>query len=185
MGLFPMNYTSYEKPLEMDSAPHTPQPMRKEHYHINNNDLETQIDHAITQIKVLPSSEIFPQAQSSRSTPTTSSSTKKASLHKKKKKSRAGSLTKSSSASHLPTQTSIFMVGRRPPEEWNVQQVGEWLTSVGLDSVIPNFTSKFVKGSHLKGDRSENIAFPHITMEKEISKKTKKNYTWVYNRSRN
>ncbi|KAH8552505.1 hypothetical protein BGW37DRAFT_424072, partial [Umbelopsis sp. PMI_123] len=87
MGLFPMNYTSYEKPLEMDSAPHTPQPIR--------------------------------------------------------------SLTKSSSASHLPTQTSIFMVGRRPPEEWNVQQVGEWLTSVGLDSVIPNFTSQEISGDIL------------------------------------
>jgi hypothetical protein len=155
-----MNYTSYERPLDIDTAPHTPQPMRKDLY-ADDTDLETQIDHAITQIKVLPSPDMFPQTQSSRSTPTTSSSTKKASLRKKKKKSRAGSLTKSSSASHLPTQTSIFMVGRPSPAEWNVQQVGEWLTSVGLDSVVPNFTSKFfAKGSHLKGDRSENYRFP-------------------------
>ncbi|KAI9281758.1 hypothetical protein BC943DRAFT_354403 [Umbelopsis sp. AD052] len=146
MGLFPMNYTSYERPLDIDTA--LAQPMRKDLY-ADDTDLETQIDHAITQIKVLPSPDMFPQTQASRSTPTTSSSTKKASLRKKKKKSRAGSLTKSSSASHLPSQTSIFMVGRSSPAEWNVQQVGEWLTTVGLDSVVPNFTSQEISGDIL------------------------------------
>ncbi|GAB5590799.1 hypothetical protein Unana1_05699 [Umbelopsis nana] len=154
IGLFPRNYTSHEKPhIEVDTAPQTPQPtnMRNQHQHPpphHNSDLETQIDHAITQIKVSDGS--FPQTQSSRSTPTTSSSTKKASLQKKKKQnSRAASLTKSSSVSHLPSQTSSFLVGRGPPEEWNVQQVGEWLTSVGLESVIPNFIGQEISGDIL------------------------------------
>ncbi|KAG2173199.1 hypothetical protein INT43_004573 [Umbelopsis isabellina] len=149
MGLFPMNYTSYEKPYEADTAPHTPQPSNT-HRRDQKDDLESQIDHAITQIKVHPSADVFPPTQSSRSTPTTSSSTKKASLsQKKKKKSRAGSLTKSSSVSHLPSQTSLFLVNRPPPEEWSVQQVGEWLTSVGLDSVVPNFVSQEISGDIL------------------------------------
>lgn len=144
MGLFPMNYTSYEKPYEADTAPHTPQPSNT-HRKDQKDDLESQIDHAITQIKVHPSADVFPPTQSSRSTPTTSSSTKKASLsQKKKKKSRAGSLTKSSSVSHLPNQNSQFLFNRPTPEEWTVQQVGEWLTSVGLDSVVPNFVSKLL-----------------------------------------
>lgn len=81
-GLFPMNYTSPEKPILEEATPYMPSPHLSSRS--SGSTIEDEIDQALSQLQV------------------TSNNT----------------------------------------TDWDVQQVSDWLKSVGLDSVSANFIGK-------------------------------------------
>ncbi|KAL0083873.1 hypothetical protein F4703DRAFT_1857138 [Phycomyces blakesleeanus] len=122
VGLFPMNYTSIDHQPENNrtsqSSNYTssPEPER----YMGSYSLEDEIDHAISQVQIVPD-QSNPERLSSSS----------------------------NSNGRTPIRRSRQEFSKLKPEDWTMDHVAAWLSSVGLQSVADNFVDQEITGDIL------------------------------------
>ncbi|KAI9007500.1 hypothetical protein CLU79DRAFT_778253 [Phycomyces nitens] len=115
VGLFPMNYTTIEQPTtnrtsQSSTYTSSPEPER----YMGSFSLEDEIDHAISQVQIVPDQSNSSERFSSRA-----------------------------------SRRSRQEFSKLKPEDWTVDQVAAWLSSVGLQSVTDNFVDQEITGDIL------------------------------------
>lgn len=151
IGLFPMNYTSYQKPYKAPTS--------------NNNLVQNKIsaiEDAIAKVQLSPSSsttaDLLPSSQ--LPTPSTSTSTRRSRERRLGRVSSVSSLNSSQPSHSAPPfrslTTNVTTNARNiqknltaalalpslkdsDVEDWNVDQVAIWLHAMGFSTVADNF----------------------------------------------
>jgi hypothetical protein len=136
-----MNYTSTEKPLQSQQDGYMPSPHLSSHSSTSGSTIEEEIDDAISQIKLSNNYPTPPPPVTNSTSSTPTPKHHQETIH---------SFLPPPPSAPLPTDTilspsassDINSTPAMKPELWDVEQVAEWLTSVGLENVTFNFIGK-------------------------------------------
>ncbi|KAI8140116.1 hypothetical protein BJV82DRAFT_581407 [Fennellomyces sp. T-0311] len=126
VGLFPMNYTSQNKPAPLSTTP----ALSPAHSSSGSNTLEDEIDNAITHVST---NLIAP-----------STSSPAAYMHQPQPPPAGSPPPPPATPTPAPSSSSSTKT-----EDWTIDQVAEWLHSVGLDNVSANFVEQEITGDIL------------------------------------